>query len=86
MLNVAETNYCATRKELLAIVRAEKHFHSYLYGRKFVVRTDHADLTWSITNLHQEGQAARWTERLSGYQVDIIHRSEKQHQNADGLS
>ena len=30
------------RRELLAVVKAIKHFHAYLYGRKFIIRTDHS--------------------------------------------
>jgi len=34
-LAAAEKNYCTTRKELLAVVKAVKHFRPYLYGRRF---------------------------------------------------
>ncbi|GBL88233.1 Retrovirus-related Pol polyprotein from transposon 297 [Araneus ventricosus] len=39
-LGKPERNYCVTRKELLAIVKSLEHFHHYLYGRKFLLRTD----------------------------------------------
>jgi hypothetical protein len=41
-LNKAEINYCVTRRELLAIVRTMEHFHKYLYGQEFHLRTDHS--------------------------------------------
>jgi len=44
VLNRAGRNYCVTRRELLSIVKSIKGFHHYLYGRKFLVRTDHASL------------------------------------------
>jgi len=34
-LSVPEKNYCTTRRELLAVVKAVKHFRPYLYGRTF---------------------------------------------------
>lgn len=37
-----EENYCLTMLELLAIIKAVKQFHPYLYGRWFMIRTDHA--------------------------------------------
>jgi len=43
-LAVAEKNYCTTRKELLAVVKAVKHFQPYLYEIMFRLRTDHASL------------------------------------------
>ena len=43
-LTKAERHYCVTRKELLAVVASTKHFHHYLYGKKFLVRTDHGAL------------------------------------------
>ena len=40
-LSKCERSYCVTRKELLAVVATVKQFHHYLYGRKFLVRSDH---------------------------------------------
>jgi hypothetical protein len=40
-LNKAQMNYSTTEKELLAIIWSVKHFQPYLFGRKFVIRSDH---------------------------------------------
>lgn len=45
-LNKAEQNYSTTGKELLAIVDSVKHFRPYLFGKKFIIITDHKPLTW----------------------------------------
>lgn len=58
-LSRPERNYCTTRRELLAIVRAIENFHPYLYGRQFTVRTDHVSLQWLLTFKNPEGQMAR---------------------------
>ena len=50
-LTGTEQRYCVTRKEMLALVWGSHHFHPYLYGRKFVLRTDHSALQW----LHRAG-------------------------------
>ena len=85
-LSKAERQYCVTRKELVAIVKAVKQFHCYLYGRHFEIRTDHAALTWLLNFRNPEGQVARWLERLGEYDFRIEHRVGTKHLNADALS
>ncbi|GFW26884.1 retrovirus-related Pol polyprotein from transposon 412 [Trichonephila clavipes] len=41
-----------------------EHFHTYLYGRRFLRRTDHASLTWLLNFKNSEGQIAGWIQRL----------------------
>ena len=40
-MTVAEKNYDTIIKELLAIVKAVEHFKQFLYGKEFVIKTDH---------------------------------------------
>ncbi|KAF8778942.1 Transposon Ty3-G Gag-Pol polyprotein like [Argiope bruennichi] len=84
-LSKQERNYCVTRKELLAIVKAVENFHPYLYGRRFLLRTDHASLTWLLNFNKPEGQIARWIQRLQEYDIEIRHRKGSAHGNADAL-
>ena len=44
LLSKCERRYCVTSKELLAMVNYVKHFRHYLYGKKFILRTDHESL------------------------------------------
>jgi len=69
----------------LTIVSSIKSFHHYLYGRKFLIRTDHVSLRWLMSFKELEGQLARWLERLQQYEFKIIHRKGELHRNA-GLS
>ncbi|GBN99165.1 Retrovirus-related Pol polyprotein from transposon 297, partial [Araneus ventricosus] len=85
-LGKPERNYSVTRKELLAIVKSIEHFHHYLYGRKFLLRTDHASLRWLLNFREPEGHIARWIQRLQEYNFEIQHRKETSHGNADALS
>ena len=85
-LSRQERQYCATRRELLAIIQATKHFHHYLYGREFTVRTDHAALKWLLNFKNPEGQTARWLEHLQQYNFTIEHRQGEKHGNANALS
>ena len=73
VLTKTERSYCATRKELLALVWAVEHFCPYLIGKPFTVYTDHNSLKWLQNFKDAEGQVARWLE---------IQR----HGNADALS
>jgi hypothetical protein len=45
-LNKAEQAYSASESEMLALVWATKQFRCYLFGKQFLVRTDHAALTY----------------------------------------
>jgi len=85
-LTKSERQYCVTRKELLALVAAVRHFHHYVYGRHFKVRTDHGALRWLMNFKNPEGQTARWIEILGIYDLEVEHRQGQNHGNADGLS
>ena len=74
-LNRRERNYCVTGKELLAVVKATEKFHYYLYGQRFVVRTDHASLKWLFNFRQPEGQIARWLQKLQEYDFEIVQRA-----------
>ena len=86
MLKPEEQNYCATRKEMLAIIKAVKHFRHYLLGRRFTIRTDHSSLIWILKSKTGQGQTARWLTTMSEYIYDMVHRPGVRHGNADGLS
>ena len=85
-LKPVETNYCITRRELLAIVNFVKYFRCYLIGHKFVIRMDHAALMWLRRVVEPVGQQARWLEELENYEFSIEYRRGKSHVNADALS
>ena len=51
----AEQSYTASESEMLALVWATKFFRSYLYGRKFLARTDHSALTY-LCNFSDQNQ------------------------------
>lgn len=86
VLNKAQMNYCTTRRELLAIISFLGDYHHYLWGREFLVRTDHAALYWLLRKRDVEGQMARWLAKIQVYQMKIEHRPGKKHGNADALS
>ncbi|KAJ8414240.1 hypothetical protein AAFF_G00051100 [Aldrovandia affinis] len=85
-LSRAQRNYCMTRRELLAVVKAQRYFRPYLQGSHFRLRTDHASLTWLLNFKHSESQVAWWLEELQECHFQIEHRAGQHHTNADALS
>ena len=81
-----ERNYSITRKELLAAIEGIEHFSCYLYGRQFLLRTDHVAIQWLKNFKELTGQLAQWLERLSAYDFIVQHRPGLKHLNADALS
>ena len=87
----SERNYAQVEKEALSLVFGVCKFHSYLYGRKFTLITDHKPLT-SIHGPKKgvppiaAARLQRWALKLSAYSYEIEFRSTDKHANADGLS
>jgi len=82
-----ERRYCATRKELLAVVFFVRHFKHYLFGRRFVVRTVHKALLWMLNwQKPNTSQYCLWKAELELYEMEVIHRPGIKHINADALS
>jgi len=85
-LAAAEKNYCTTRKEPLAVVKAVKHFRPYLYGRTLRLRTDHASLIWLCKHAEPSTQVARWLDIFAEFSYRIEHHAGQKHGNVDGMS
>ena len=81
-----EIIYYVTRKELLAAIESMEHITCYLYGKKFVLRTDHGAIQWLKIFKEPTGQLARWLEKRSMFEFIIQHPPGKRHAIADGLS
>ncbi|XP_029938440.1 uncharacterized protein LOC115381302 [Salarias fasciatus] len=75
VLSWSKRNYCVMRRELLAVVLALRQFWPYLLGRRFLLCTDHASLTWLLSFKNPEGQVARWIEILQEFDFEIRHRA-----------
>ena len=85
-LNPAERNYSVTEREALAVVDGVRHFQTYLYGRQFIVFTDHNAVRWLMNIKEPTGRLARWALLLQQHDFAIEHRSGKSNGNADALS
>ena len=90
-LTDAQRNYSQIQKEALAIVFALKKFHQFLYGRRFILVTDHKPLLALFgptkpTPALAGNILARWALTLSQYDYIKEYRKTSEHGNADVLS
>ena len=87
-LHDAETRYANIERELLAVVFGCERFHTFVYGKQFVVESDHKPLEMIQ---HKPLTAApprlqRMLLRLQPYDMTIKYRPGKEITLADGLS
>ena len=71
---------------MLSILRAVKHFRSFLQGRRFTVITDHRALLALQNKKEPTGRLARWAWQLMTYDFAIVVRKGDQHSDADAVS
>ena len=74
------------QKEALAVVQAVKWFKPYIWGVKFVLRTDHSSLQWLVRQKEPDGMTFRMQQQLQEFDFNVVHRAGAKHGNADGLS
>lgn len=90
-LDKHQVRYSQVEKEGLSIIFGVKKFNQYLYGRKFVLITDHKPLL-TIFNPAKHfptmtsNRLQHWAIVLMAYNFDIKYRSTGDHGNADALS
>ena len=87
----AERNYSQLDKEARAVLFGVTKFHQFVYGRPFVVKTDHQPLLGLLSPEKAlphtvSPRLLRWRLQLSGYQYRLQYTPGKQIANADGLS
>ena len=90
-LTDTQRRYSQIQKEALSIVFTLHKFHQFLYGRKFILVTDHKPLTSLFgpsksTPILAANRLARWALMLNQYDYTTEYRNTKQHGNADALS
>eukprot|EP00731_Ephydatia_muelleri_P006745 Em0003g993a len=90
-LTTTQRRYSQIQKEALAIVFALNKFHQFLYGRSFILVTDHKPLLvlfgpTKATPALAANRLARWALTLSQYQYTIEYRKTCDHSNADALN
>ena len=85
-LNNAERAYTVSEEEMLALVWVTKQFRCYLFGKQFLVRTDHSALKYLQTFAHQNSLMMRWSLKLSELDFVVEHRAGSKIGHVDALS
>ncbi|XP_062599575.1 uncharacterized protein LOC134261133 [Saccostrea cucullata] len=85
-LKDSESKYSTIEKECLAIVWAVQKFHLYLYGREFLIETDHQSLMYLNKAKVINARIMRWALGLQSYRYRVIAIRGKDNQGADYLS
>jgi hypothetical protein len=86
VLNKHEQNYPNTDREILAVVSGIHAHRSYLWGHKFLVRTDCSAIPYLARNTSENPRAIRWYLALAEYDFTIEHRKGRLIAHADALS
>ena len=82
-MNGAQKNYAQIQKEALSIVFALSKFHHYLYGRKFILVTDHKPL---LSLFGPSSDTPKPSDTVGSYVKSIQLYDRYQHGNANALS
>ncbi|XP_031116495.1 uncharacterized protein LOC116020153 [Ipomoea triloba] len=85
-LDIAQSNYTTTEKELLAIVFALEKFRSYLLGTKVIVYSDHAALKYLLSKKEAKPRLIRWMLLLQEFNLEIRDKKGAENLVADHLS
>ena len=81
-----ETRLSTVEKECLALVWAVEYFRPYVFGRRFVIETDHNSLVWLNQVKDKNRKLFNWSLTLQAYDFAVVHRSGSRNTNADSLS
>ncbi|KAF6035044.1 hypothetical protein EB796_006640 [Bugula neritina] len=90
-LTETQKKYSQIEREALSIIYGVTKFRQYLYGRKFILLTDHEPLV-SIFSPQKNipsttaQRLQRWALTLMAFQYDIAYKKTSKHGNADALS
>ena len=90
-LAVAEKNNSQLYKKGLAIIFSVKQFHQFLYGRSFVIKSDHKPLQYIFGHTHTvpplaSARIQRWALTLGAYNYTIMYKPRSEIGHTDCLS
>jgi hypothetical protein len=85
-MNTAEQNYSASEAEMYAVTCETRYYRCYLYGKRFILKTDHAALKYMHTFADNNSRLLHWSLKLAEFNFEVQHRPGKQVRHVDALS
>ena len=76
----------AYERELIGLVQAIRHWRPYLWGRHFLVRTDHYSLKFLLDQRLSTVPQHQWISKLFGFDFSVEYRPGRYNTVADALS
>ncbi len=86
VLTAAESKYCVTHLEALAVVWALKHFRDIIFGYPITVYTGHTAVTHLFHVKNLTWRLARWYLRIQQFEPTFKYLTGKANTVADALS
>lgn len=75
----------AYEKELIGLVKAIKHWRSYVWGQKFLVRIDHYSLKFLLEQKVLSPLQQHWFSKLMGFTFYVEYKAGRQNTVADSF-
>ncbi|XP_019098243.1 PREDICTED: uncharacterized protein LOC109131577 [Camelina sativa] len=76
----------AYERELIGLAKVVIHWRSYLWGRRFLIRTDHYCLKFLLEQRLSTSPQIHWISKLLGFDFGVEFRDGKHNKAADALS
>jgi hypothetical protein len=76
----------AYERELIGLVQAVRHWRPYLWGRHFLIRTDHYSLKFILDQRLSTVPQHQWISKLFGFNFTVEYRPDRLNTVANALS
>ena len=86
MLSRSQQAYSTIERESLAIIWAVQKYYQYLYGRQFIIQTDHSPLQYLNSAKLSNSRLMRWAIKLQPFTYSVQAISGSLNIGADYLS
>lgn len=76
----------AYERELTGLAKAVQHWRPYLWGKSFLIRTDHYSLKYLLEQRHTTSPQQHWINKLMGFDFCVEYKVGHLNKASDALS